>query len=144
MTLSLRLAAVLANVLLLAALTGAPAGASAKSDSLAAEPTGFEPVAGAVFNDPTGTRDDEFRIIDHMNQLIDNSPPDSFIRLATMTLNPLTADALISAHQRGVNVRVILPRQMIGKPSPLRVTAETGTDTRAGSYVFYCRNACYR
>src|SRR6187401_2086465 len=33
---------------------------------------------------------------------------------------------------------------MIGKPSPSRLTAETGTNTRAGSYVFYCRNACYR
>lgn len=144
MALSVKLAAVLANVLLVAALTGAPARAGAESDLPATEPTGFEPVAGAVFNDPTGTRDDQFRIIDHVNQLIDNSPPDSFIRLATMTLNPLTADALILAHQRGVNVRVILPAQMIGKPSPSRVTAETGTNTSAGSYVFYCRNSCYR
>jgi len=144
MTLSVRLAAVLANVLLVAALTGAPAGASAGSDVPATAPTGFEPVTGAIFSDPTGTRDEQFAIIDHVNQMIDNSPAGSFIRLATMTLNPLTADSLISAHQRGVNVRVILPAQMIGKPSPSRVTAETGTNTSAGSYVFYCRNSCYR
>ena len=55
MTLSVRLAAALASVLLVAALTGAPAGASAGSDLPATDPTGFEPVAGAVFNDPTGT-----------------------------------------------------------------------------------------
>ena len=121
-----------------------PAGASARSDSLTAEPTGFEPVAGAVFNDPTGTPEEQFRIVDHVVQLIDNSPTGSFIRLATMTVNARTVDALISARQRGVNVRVILPNQMIGKPSPSRLTAETGTNTRAGSYVFYCRNACYR
>jgi phosphatidylserine/phosphatidylglycerophosphate/cardiolipin synthase-like enzyme len=144
MTLSLKLAAVLANVVLVGALAGVPAGASARSHSLTAEPTGFEPVAGAVFNDPTGTPEEQFRIVDHVVQLIDNSPTGSFIRLATMTVNARTVDALISARQRGVNVRVILPNQMIGKPSPSRLTAETGTNTRAGSYVFYCRNACYR
>ena len=120
MTLSAKLAAVLANVLLVAALTGAPAGASARSDLPTTDPTGFEPVDGAVFNDPTGTPEDQFRIIDHVIQLIDNSPAGSFIRLATMTVNSRTVDALISAHQRGVNVRIVLPAQMIGKPSPSR------------------------
>ena len=144
MTLSVRLAAVLANVLLVAALAGAPAGATARSATPAIDPTGFEPVAGAVFNDPTGTPEEQFRIIDHVTQLIDNSPAGSSIRLATMTVGSRTADALIRAHQRGVNVRVILPAQMLGKPSPSRVTAETGTNIRSSSYVFYCRNACYR
>ena len=77
MTLSVKLAAVLADVILVAALAGAPAGASARSDSPATDPIGFEPVAGAIFSDPTGTRDDQFRIIDHVNQLIDNSPEGS-------------------------------------------------------------------
>ena len=144
MTLSAKLAAVLANVLLVAALAGAPAGATARSAAPAIDPTGFEPVAGAVFNDPTGTPEEQFRIIDHVTQLIDNSPAGSSIRLATMTVGSRTADALIRAHQRGVNVRVILPAQMLGKPSPSRVTAETGTNIRSSSYVFYCRNACYR
>ena len=74
MTLSLKLAAVLANVVLVGALAGVPAGASARSHSLTAEPTGFEPVAGAVFNDPTSTPEEQFRIVDHVVQLIDNSP----------------------------------------------------------------------
>src|SRR6478735_7933622 len=142
MTLSVKLASVLADVLLVAALTGAPAGASASSASPATAPTGFEPVAGAVFNDPTGTPEDQFRIVNHVIQLIDNSPTDSFIRLATMTVNATTVDALIRAHQRGVNVRVILPSQMFGKFSPSRLTTETGTNIHSGSYVFYCRNAC--
>ena len=144
MNLSVKLAAVLADVLLVAALTGAPADASARSEAPAAAAIGFEPVAGAIFSDPTGTPEEQFAIINHVIQLIDNSPRGSFIRLATMTINSTTADALIRAHQRGVNVRVILPRQMLGKPSPSRVTAETGSNTKSSSYVFYCRNACYR
>ena len=89
--------------------------------------------------------EEQYRIIRHINDLIDHSPPGSVIRIASMTLNQRsTIDALLAAYARGVDVRIILPAAMRAKPGPVSVTAVLGSNKSASSYIFFCTNSCYR
>ena len=143
----------LAGTALAAAPVGRPTSTSPVRSHVSASATAgvappaetYEPTTGATFNDPTGTEEEQYRIIRHINDLIDHSPPGSVIRIASMTLNQRsTIDALLAAYARGVDVRIILPAAMRAKPGPVSVTAVLGSNKSASSYIFFCTNSCYR
>lgn len=101
------------------------------------------PATGAVFNDPLGSTQDQYRIIDLVNQNIAGASPGSIVRIATLDLKlTTTTDLLIRAAQCGVHVRVILPGRAWEGSQALRLREALGTDVTAGSYVSSCVNSC--
>lgn len=105
----------------------------------------YTPAGGALFNNPRGTSQQAHKIIIHVNQMINHSPKGSTIRIASMTLGvQSTTDALISAHKRGANVRILLPSSTRDKPRVKEAMAALGTNKDARSFVAFCQSSCYR
>lgn len=105
--------------------------------------TGFAPVAGPQFNDPTGGADDQYALTNAMIDNADHAPKGSVIRMAFYSLStPSVVDALVKAHDRGVNVRILMDAH--GTPSSLwtRLADALGTDPNATSYAVLCTNGC--
>lgn len=97
---------------------------------------------GVTFNDPTGSRAEERRIVTHVEQAIDNAPKGSTIRIAQYLFDlDSSADKLIAAHRRGVNVHLLVDDNPVSEQSR-RVRAVLGTNKRARSYLVRCFNSC--
>ncbi|GGZ49870.1 hypothetical protein GCM10010387_50200 [Streptomyces inusitatus] len=78
-----------------------------------APPAGAVPVKpvvnGPVFNNPLGTAAQQKAIFTQLVRLIDATPPGQQILGSIFEFkDPEVADALLAAHQRGVNVRIIV------------------------------------
>lgn len=70
---------------------------------------GYSPSDGAVFNDPTGTKADQLRITHQIERSIDGAGPGSTIRIAQYSFDiESTAQKLVAAHKRGVQVQMIV------------------------------------
>jgi len=66
-------------------------------------------INGPVFNDPLGTPAQQKAIFTQLVQLIDATPAGAQIRGAMLEFNDQeVADALLAAHRRGVDVRIIV------------------------------------
>lgn len=103
-----------------------------------------------AFNVPRGpgrgTRAQQYAIITQLNRAINAAPPRSTIHMAMYLLNvSSTADALIAAHRRRVNVRVLIDDGE-RRADITRVRRVLGTRkvpvNRPGSFVATCSRGC--
>ena len=103
------LAACLAGLVATAAgPQAAPPAAPVAVPAAARTPDSYTPRPGALFNKPTGTRAQQYRLFTHINRSINSSPRGSVIRIAVFSFSDLrTADNLIRAHRRGVDVKLV-------------------------------------
>lgn len=108
----------------------------------AAAPLPYTVKPGVIFNDPKGTRAEERRIVTHVERAIDNAPTGSTIRIAQYLFDlDSSADKLIAAHKRGVNVQLLIDDIPVSEQTK-RVRAVVGTNKRARSYLTRCVNSC--
>ncbi|GAA2425049.1 phospholipase D-like domain-containing protein [Streptomyces macrosporus] len=124
---------IVTTALLLGALL-MPAGTATAAEEAAA------PVAtGAVFNDPRGTTAEKNAVKNHIIGAINATESGRTIRAALYALTDQDyADALIAAHDRGIQVRVVLDSTYADRPAAQSVRAALGGDTSGGSWVRVC------
>lgn len=105
-------------------------------------------VNGPVFNDPLGTAAQRKAIFTQLVRLIEGTPTGATIRGSIYEFNDQeVADALLAAHRRGVNVRIIVDDSTYvdgaGGPEYTNVPYRTlraglGTDDAARSWIVVC------
>ncbi|MBN3928861.1 phosphatidylserine/phosphatidylglycerophosphate/cardiolipin synthase family protein [Streptomyces verrucosisporus] len=116
---------IVTTALLLGALL-APAGTAA--GEVAAPVT-----TGAVFNDPQGTTARKNAVKDHIIGAVNATQSGRTIRAALYALADQDyADALIAAHDRGVQVRVVLDSKYADRSAARNVRTALGGDTADG------------
>lgn len=96
-------------------------------------------VTGAVFNNPKGTTAEQNAVKNHIIRAVDNTQSGRLIRASLYALKDQDyADALIRAHQRGVDVRVVLDQQYADSAAVQSLKSELGTSMSASSWVHVC------
>lgn len=117
--------------------TTSAAGPSAISTS----PT-WSPLTGTTFNNPAGTRAQQLAIITQINRTIDAAPRGSTIRAATYHFDMTsTATRLVTAHRRGVNVKLLVDDSFVtSQVKTLRKAL--GSNKKSRSYLATCRHSC--
>lgn len=116
-------------------------------------PAVIEAVAGADiaaetggrvdFNDPTGSRRQQYSLVRRINHAIREAEPGATLRLAAYSLAmPSTTEALVDAHRRGVQVRVVVDDHSAHWGSVRALREELGSDAGSSSYVQVCRMSC--
>lgn len=124
-------AGMLTTVAVLAGVLSGPAA----SASPAAPPI----VTGAVFNDPLGTTGQQNAVKTYIIGAIDNTQSGRLIRASLYALKDQGyTDALLAAHARGVNIRVVLDSKFRTSPATVNLIAGLGTDRTAESWVRVC------
>ena len=105
-------------------------------------PQPYTPKTGALFNDPTGTPEQQMVLLSHIMQSIDSVPAGSVIRFGSysFTYTPM-ANALIAAHKRGVQVRVLVDSHTIS-PEMTKMKKALGSDRSKPSYFATCKYGC--
>ncbi|MEV4577742.1 phospholipase D-like domain-containing protein [Nonomuraea jabiensis] len=128
-----------AAVLAAATLTGA-APASAAASACADAPVPARVTTTAVFNDPAGG--DPAALVRTLCGLVRQTPAGARIQVAHFVMSGAAgtefADELIRAHQRDVDVQVILDGDTRGAAVAAKLSAALGTDTAAGSWTHVC------
>jgi phosphatidylserine/phosphatidylglycerophosphate/cardiolipin synthase-like enzyme len=113
-------------------------------------PSSYTPKTGALFNDPNGTRDEQLALMDPIVDSVNSVPAGSIIRFVAYSFSwqPL-ADALISAHKRGVQVRLLIDSHHYQLATPGTDTPQLqalrralGTDRSKPSYIRTCKYGC--
>ncbi len=121
---------------------------------LAPAAAAWQPPGGAVYNNPYGSHADKWRIVETVQQAVRNAPRGSTIMMTMFLMDgKKTADALIAARNRGVNVQLVfdgndgrsaMARRMArvfnrdnkpGQPIPARWGADQ-------SFVVFCSGSC--
>jgi predicted outer membrane repeat protein len=123
----------------------------------------WEPPAGAVFNDPMGTIEARWRIVHSVDEAIRGAQPGSRVLITSYYFDSeSSANALIAAHERGVQVQVVVDGIHATTRQPLRIAAKVNADNidpatgqppldaegnplRWGpdnSFVVFCQNSC--
>jgi phosphatidylserine/phosphatidylglycerophosphate/cardiolipin synthase-like enzyme len=96
-----------------------------------------------MFNDPSGTRSEQYALVREINGAIDAADPGATVRLAAYSFAmPATARALLRAHERGVRVRVVTDDHSGHWGSVTMLRRALGSDPDADSYVRVCRLSC--
>lgn len=132
----------LALVAMALAVAVLPASASSTVGGVTTRATQFTPVTGAVFNRPVGSYSQQRAIFTHVNQTIDATPSGATIRFAVYSFaEKATADRLIAAHQRGVNVQLIFDNHVVYSQES-RLQKILGKNTNAASFVKLCSRSC--
>ncbi|ROR91858.1 phosphatidylserine/phosphatidylglycerophosphate/cardiolipin synthase-like enzyme [Nocardioides aurantiacus] len=110
----------------------APGAAIATGDS-------FVPVAGPVFGDPTATRNE---VVTRLLDNIGHTPAGATIRIVgySFTLDDV-ATALLKAHARGVNVRIVLNGHSSAWSPAKRLIPVLGTDIDRRSFIVLTRGS---
>ncbi|GIF05860.1 phospholipase D-like domain-containing protein [Actinoplanes siamensis] len=131
--------------------------AIAPSPAIAAEP---DPAIGsAVFNNPSGSVSAQYAIFQQIARIIDRVPAGETIRMSWLDFTlpgavgqadtaetPDLVERLKAAHQRGVNVQIILNYSSYDDAAGNRfypgvaLTAELGSNTSAPSFLMFCRD----
>ena len=109
----------------------------------AAQAAAYMPTPGATFNDPTSrTRSDQTRLMDQIIAAVNNVPKGSVIRVVAYSFDyqPM-AKALIKAHDRGAQVRLLIDSHASTHQIRL-LKKELGTGTSDGSYLRTCKYSC--
>jgi phosphatidylserine/phosphatidylglycerophosphate/cardiolipin synthase-like enzyme len=139
-----RLIPTLVSALALALITPALAlvGPAPALPEAVAATDNYKVAPGLIFNDPTGSLAKHRRIIDRVEDVIDHAPKGSRIRMAQYLFNlDSTADALIRAYARGVNVQLIIDDYPLSQQTQ-RLRKVLGTNKKKPSYVARCANSC--
>ncbi|WP_369032299.1 phospholipase D-like domain-containing protein [Streptomyces adonidis] len=96
-------------------------------------------VTGAVFNNPKGTAAQQNAVKNHIIQAIGNTQSGRLIRVSLYALKDQDyTDALVAAHERGVNVRVVLDSSFADAAATQNLVKELGTDRTQRSWVVQC------
>ncbi|MGH8792133.1 MAG: phospholipase D-like domain-containing protein [Stackebrandtia sp.] len=138
-----RLTAMLSGAAVAAAVT---AGLLTAFTAYADAPGKAVPQTGAVFNNPTGTAEEQYAIRDHVLDLVESTESGETI---TMSLYNVTdhergfADALVAASQRGVAVRVVLESEHAATGSAKAIVDGLGTDRTKPSWSVVCSSGCH-
>ena len=102
----------------------------------------FTPATGATFNRPIGTQSQQRQVFHQVIRTINAVPSVGQIRIAVFSFaDRRTADALLSAAQRGVSVQLVFDDHTIF-PQEARLRDALGTDTSAQSFVRMCSHSC--
>jgi phosphatidylserine/phosphatidylglycerophosphate/cardiolipin synthase-like enzyme len=102
----------------------------------------FAPAPGPLFNNPRGTKVAKNRILHSIVAAVDHAPRHSTIRIAAYSFDrPDVADALVRAHNRGVDVQMVLNDNWTSKAT-LRLQRHFGQDPNRSSFVVICRQSC--
>jgi phosphatidylserine/phosphatidylglycerophosphate/cardiolipin synthase-like enzyme len=102
----------------------------------------YVPPAGGNFNNPLGTPTQQRKLLQQVIRTVNSAPAGSTIRMAVFSFGDgPTADALIAAHDRGVNVKLVFAGENV-YPAMARLRSAIGTDTKAPSFVRICQNSC--
>jgi phosphatidylserine/phosphatidylglycerophosphate/cardiolipin synthase-like enzyme len=134
--------AALALALLLATGSRGTSDRAARPTPAAAAVGTYTPVTGAIFNRPVGTAAEQRRIFTHVNRTIDSAPAGSTIRIAVFSFSEkVTADKLLAAKRRGVNVQLVFDDHTISSQMK-RLRAGLGKNPAARSFVVYCHLSC--
>ncbi|MGZ4459141.1 MAG: phospholipase D-like domain-containing protein [Nocardioidaceae bacterium] len=129
----------LATVLVLSTVSSSQV---APAYQAAATSVGYTPVTGATFNRPVGTTAEQRAIFTVLDDTIDATPAGATIRIAVFSFSDkATADRLIAAHDRGVNVQLIFDDHQI-YPQEARLRTALGAAPDATSFVVYCHHSC--
>jgi hypothetical protein len=119
-----------------AAVAAAPAQAVANASTCTDTPV----TTGAVFNDPAGG--DPAALVRELCGLVRQAPAGSRIQLAHFVMSGTAggdfAAELIRAHQRGVDVQVVLDGDTRGAAVATRLKGGLGADPAARSWVHVC------
>jgi hypothetical protein len=118
--------------------------------ALAPPAQAWEPPSGGVFNNPQGSYDARWRVIRHVNQAIANTPPGARILFSTFLFTlPSSADALLDAHARGVQVQAVVDgeegRTVQSQRVAARLNADNGNGSQWGpdnSFLVFCSGSC--
>lgn len=123
--------------------TSAPAAAPARAVApYAAKVGSYEPPAGPSFNNPLGTPQQQRKLLQQVIRTVNSAPSGSTIRMAVYSFGDAqTADALLAAHARGVNVKLVFAGENV-YPAMARLRDAIGTDTTQRSFVVICQNSC--
>lgn len=142
---SLVVALVAALALALLLVPGGPAGSprtGVRTTPAAAVAGTYTPVTGAIFNRPVGTSTDQRRIFTHVNRTIDATPAGATIKIAVFSFSEkATADKLLAAKKRGVNVQLVFDDHTIYSQEA-RLRQALGRNPDARSFVVYCHLSC--
>lgn len=109
--------------------------------------------AGAVFNDPFGSKAKQWAIVNRIINAIDHAPKGSTIRMAVYSITiDKVADRLIAAHKRGVHVHIVTDDHLYDLENDAqrdavttqieRLKKELGTDVKKASYAKICDQGC--
>lgn len=129
---------VIATALAIGIFSGPPAHADAPRDAV--------PTTGAVFNDPTGTEDEQYAIRDHIMGLVESTEPGETI---SVSLSNVTddergfADSLVAAADRGVKVRAVLSGPTSDTGAAKAIVDGLGTDKDKDSWAIVCSSGCH-
>ena len=123
----------------------------------------WQPVKGAMFNNPRGSYEARWRIIHHVNRAVKEAPRGSRILFSTFMMDSkASANALLAAHRRGVKVQIVMDGDdaYTGQARRLqralnrdnrkvrrgdRVLDKRGQPVRWGrdqSFVVFCKGSC--
>jgi len=127
----------------LVATTPAPQAAAPVAVPAAARtPDSYTPKPGALFNKPTGTRAQQYKLFTHINRTINSSPRGSVIRIAVFSFSDLrTADNLIRAHRRGVDVKLVFDDHAVFD-AQRKLQRALGRNPRHRSFAIFCDKSC--
>lgn len=128
---------------LLAVALGLGHGAFAASGAAPdARGTGYAPPTGASFNNPLGSSGQQRRLLSQIIRAVNHAPKGSTIRMAVFSFaDPKTADVLIAAYRRGVQVRLIASGNH-EYPAMARVRKVIGANPEARSFTVFCDKSC--
>ncbi len=102
----------------------------------------YAPKPGPTFNNPRGNRAAKNRILNQVVSAINHTPRHGVIRIAAYSFDrPDIADALVAAHQRDVDVQMVLNDNWTSKQT-LRLRRVLGEDPNRRSFVVICRASC--
>jgi phosphatidylserine/phosphatidylglycerophosphate/cardiolipin synthase-like enzyme len=133
--------------LVIGAVLGFGVAAAIHGDKAHGDTPAFAPIAGTAFNNPSGTADEQYKIMNRLMDDINNAPKGSTIRVAIYSLDlPDFATSLINAHERGVYVKVLMDSH--GAPNNALWAAlqkELGkkvSTASASSFATLCTGGC--
>lgn len=118
-------------------------------DQLSSCDPAFRPTSTTLFNDPSGSKSAQFRLLTHLVKLVDCTPPTNLdgsqasikVSFYSLTYAPLRR-ALVAAAQRGVAVQALANSHADRFQAWSDLVEELGSDTRASSFAVTCWQGC--
>ncbi|WP_166355319.1 phospholipase D-like domain-containing protein [Phytoactinopolyspora limicola] len=119
---------------------------AAAEPDLAAE-LAAAPRTGALFNNPQGTKAQQYVIRNYLLEMVKAAKPGSTISMSIFNITNFDrgfADALVQAARRGVKVRVVLEGTAAAKTGAGKaIIAGLGTNKSRSSWAVVCTKGCH-
>lgn len=104
------------------------------------------PKAGAIFNTPTGTTEEQYRIRDYVQDLVDSTEAGEVIRISMYRISDHEdgfVDSLIAAKDRGVDIQIVFNAMYAGTGSAQKLIDRLGNDQAKDSWTTICSSGCH-